>query len=203
MKTVLLTGFEPFGNDSINASEQIVRRLDGAEIFDARVRGIVLPCVFGTAERVLFATMKETRPSVVVCLGQASGRRAITPELRAMNRNAARIADNAGNQPLDTPVVRGGPTAYRTVLPVRAIVAAIRSGGVPAELSRSAGSFVCNHLFYALMHRMARRRRPPASGFIHVPAIGVPEAEMPGLPLESMVRAIRAAIQACFAPGGS
>lgn len=195
MKTVLLTGFEPFGGEAINASEQIVRRLDGEEISGHGVRGVVLPCVFGAAERALFAAMKAPAPAIVVCLGQASGRHSITPELLAVNLDDARIPDNAGNQPVDTPVAKGGPAACWTTLPARRIVAALGALDIPAELSRTAGAFVCNHVFYALMHRMTRRCRPPPAGFIHVPAIGTP-----GVTLERMVEAIREALRVCLVP---
>jgi pyroglutamyl-peptidase len=199
MKRVLLTGFEPFGGDAVNASQEIARRLDGAEVAGHAVRGVVLPCVFGRAEHRLFELIRTVKPVLIVCLGQAEGRRAITPELLAVNLDDARIPDNAGNQPVDTPVVSGGPAAWWSGLPVRAMVEAMNARGIPAERSRSAGGFVCNHLFFALMHRLSRRRNPPPAGFIHVPAIGEPDGEKPGLPLEVMVEGIRVALTVCAA----
>ncbi len=197
MRRVLLTGFEPFGGDAVNASQKIVRRLDGAEVAGYVVRGAVLPCVFGQAEQRLFELIRTVKPALIVCLGQAEGRRAITPELLAVNLDDARIPDNAGNQPVDTPVVPGAPAAWWSGLPVRAMVQAMRARGLPAELSRSAGGFVCNHLFFALMHRLSRRQNPPPAGFVHVPAVGEPDGAKPGLPLEVLVEGVRVALAAC------
>lgn len=200
MKTVLLTGFEPFGGESVNASQEVVRSLDGAETGGHDVRGFILPCEFGRAEKALAGALRQTKPAVVICLGQASGRRAVTPERVAVNLDDAELPDNAGRQRLNTPVVRGGPVAYWSTLPVDALVVAMKAQGLPAEASRTAGGFVCNHVFYALMHRLARRWRAPRAGFIHVPRIGLPDDATPGLPLGVMIQAIRTAIAVCVAP---
>ncbi len=169
MKTLLLTGFEPFGGAAANASAEIVRELSGRIVAGWRIEGAVLPCAFRAAPRALARLLERHRPGVIVCLGEAAGRGAVTPELIAVNHDDARIADNAGHQPVDTPVVSGGPAAYWSSLPVRAIVAELSARGIPATVSRSAGGFVCNHVFYALMHRLARRRSRVLAGFIHVP----------------------------------
>ena len=187
---ILITGFEPFGGETINPSQAIAQNLHGTEIGGHEVVGVLLPGVFGAANRELSRQLRAIRPSLVVCLGQAGGRAAITPERVAINVDDARIPDNAGAQPVDRPVVQGGPAAYFSTLPLKAIVAGLRADGVPAEVSQTAGTFVCNHVFYGLMH--ALRRRPGVrGGFIHVPFL--PEQAKKGqasLALDTMVAAI-------------
>ncbi len=195
MKTVLLTGFEPFGDVSSNPSEAVARQLNGTVIAGHTVHGAVLPCVFGKATLCLKHLIRVHRPTLVICLGVAVGRAAITPERVAINLADARIPDNEGQQPVDRPVVRGGPTAYWSTLPIKAIAKALRSHGIPAELSQTAGTFVCNHVFYGLMHHLAGGRLRARGGFIHLPAEGVSDARQPGLPLETMAQGIRLAIE--------
>ena len=168
---VLLTGFSPFGGDDVNPSWEAARRLDGKTIAGARVAARCLPCVFGESLDALRRELRALRPVAVICCGVAGSRAAITPERVAVNLDDARIPDNAGRQPLDQPVIARGPAAYFSTLPVKAITAALAAAGFPAEVSHTAGTFVCNHVFYGLMHALARaRRRPrPRGGFIHVP----------------------------------
>ena len=192
---VLITGFEPFGGETANPSQEIARNLHGAIIGGHEVVGALLPCVFGGAITELRRQIKRVDPDLVICVGQAGGRAAITPEKVAINLDDARIADNSGTQPLDRPVVQGGPAAYFSTLPVKAIVAALCADGVPAEVSHTAGTFVCNHVFYGLMH-LLRTRRGVRGGFIHVPFL--PEqarAGQPSLPLETMVTAVTLAVE--------
>lgn len=191
---LLLTGFEPFGGASTNPSQQIVRALDGRRAAGHQIVGAVLPCVFGGARRELARLLRQHRPTVVVCLGVAEGRTAITPERVAINLEDARIPDNAGAQPRDRPVVRGGPAAYWSTLPVKAIVAELERHGIPAAVSHTAGTFVCNHVFYALRHAVRRRR--VRAGFIHVPpAVARPGPRAPGLPLALQIRAVELALE--------
>ncbi|HVZ63555.1 MAG TPA: pyroglutamyl-peptidase I [Lacunisphaera sp.] len=193
-KPVLVTGFEPFGGEQINPSGEIARQLHGAVIAGHRVTGALLPCVFGAAIRELEKQIATVRPVLVVCVGQAGGRAAITPERVAINVDDARIPDNAGAQPVDRPVIRGGPAAYWSTLPIKAIVAALRRKEIPAAVSQTAGTFVCNHVFYGLMHGLRRQARVHG-GFVHVPFL--PEQARrgePSLPLEDMVRAIEIAV---------
>lgn len=192
---VLITGFEPFGGSTVNPSQEIARNLHGREISGHEVVAAFLPCVFGAANVELRRQMRALKPTLVICLGEAGGRAAITPERVAINVDDARIPDNAGAQPVDRPVVRGGPAAYFSTLPVKAIVAGLRTEGVPAEVSQTAGTFVCNHVFYGLMHEL-RLRPGGRGGFIHVPYL--PEQApkgAPSLPLEEMVRAIARATE--------
>ena len=195
MKTILLTGFEPFGGERLNPSAEIARRLHGAVIAGCRVEGAVLPCRFGDAITDLKKLIRTTKPGLVVGVGQAGGREEITPERVAINVDDARIPDNGGARPVDTPVVRGGPAAYFSTLPIKAIVAALRARGVPASVSQTAGTFVCNHVFYGLMHAL-RRQRAVRGGFIHVPFL--PEQAAMGqasLPLATMVEAVTLALE--------
>jgi len=195
MKTVLVTGFEPFGGDTVNPAQEIARSLHGRIIARRQVVSGLLPCVFGASRRELDRLLRVHRPELAICLGQAGGRADITPERVAINVDDARIADNAGAQPVDRPVIKGGPAAYWSTLPIKAIVAALREHRVPASVSQTAGTFVCNHVFYGLMH--ALRRKPGVrAGFIHVP--NLPEQakrDQPSLPLEMMVYGVALAIE--------
>jgi pyroglutamyl-peptidase len=193
-KTVLLTGFEPFGGETINPSGEIARQLHGTVIAGHRVVGALLPCVFGAAIAELKKQIRATKPVLVICTGQAGGRAEITPERVAINVDDARIADNAGRQPVDRPIVRGGPAAYWSTLPIKAITAELRRRDIPAAVSQTAGTFVCNHVFYGLMHALQGQKKV-RGGFIHVPFL--PEQAKPGqpsLPLDAMTAAVAAAI---------
>lgn len=195
MRTVLVTGFEPFDGAEINPSLEIARNLHGSVIAGHTVVGALLPCVFGAAIPELQRLLRVHRPMLVIGVGQAGGRAAITPERVALNVDDARIADNAGAQPVDRPVVRDGPAAYFSTLPVKAIVAALRAAGLPSEVSQTAGTFVCNHVFYGLMHAL-RTRKDVRGGFIHVPFL--PEQAQKGqasLPLEDMVYGVALAVE--------
>lgn len=224
MKTVLLTGFAPFGGDRLNPSWLAVRALDGRIIRRHRIVVRRLPTVFRQSLPALRRHLRRERPAVVICVGQAGGRAEITPERVAINVDDSRIPDNAGRKPVDVPIVPDGPAAYWSTLPVNAIVRALRQRGIPAAVSFSAGTFVCNHVFYGLMHELAvgepgfRRartgRRPVRGGFIHVPLFpaqtaprtgarrrkraGAQQIErpvLPSLPLEMIVEALVIAVR--------
>jgi pyroglutamyl-peptidase len=199
MRSVLVTGFEPFGGDPRNPSQDIALALHGRVILDRQIVGAVLPCVFGEARAELVRLLRAHHPSLVVGLGLARGRAEITPERVAINVDDARIPDNAGAQPIDAPVVRGGPAAYWSRLPVKAIVAALRERQIPAAISQTAGTFVCNHVFYGLMHAL-RWQRATRGGFIHVPASSqMAKPGEPSLPLAVMIEAIAVAVEAALA----
>jgi pyroglutamyl-peptidase len=195
MKTILITGFEPFGGERRNSSQEIALALHGREFAGRRVVGAVLPCVFGASLVELEKLLQAHAPDLVVCLGVAGGRTDITPERVALNVDDARIPDNAGEQPVDRPVVSGGPAAYWSTLPIKAIVSALVERGISASVSQTAGTFVCNHVFYGLMHQL-QQRRGTRGGFIHVPPVSEQAGtESPGLPLETMIDAIAAALE--------
>jgi pyroglutamyl-peptidase len=191
---VLVTGFEPFGGDAVNPSGDVARALHGRTIGGAPVIGIVLPCVFGTALDALRAALAAHRPQLVLALGLAAGRDGFTPERVAINCDDARIADNAGAQPTDRPVVANAPAARFSTLPIKAMTAALREAGYPASVSNSAGTFVCNHVFYGLMHALARRPGVPGArgGFMHLCAAH------PGLPLPRLVDGTALALEAAL-----
>lgn len=163
MRPLLVTGFEPFGGDAHNPSGEAARLLDGETIAGIPVRGVVLPCVFAEAPRALRVQVEACRPVLALCLGLATSRRGFHPERVAINLIDARIADNAGAQPIDQPVARGGPAAYFSTLPVKAMVAALQAAGHEATVSHSAGTYVCNQVFHALMAMPV-----PRAGFMHV-----------------------------------
>ena len=194
--TILLTGFEPFGGESVNPSWQIAQALDSWVCEGHIVRAVQLPCAFGEALKTLDDALAAHRPELVVCLGQAGGRAEISLERAALNVDDARIPDNLGRQPIDAEVVPDGPAAYFSTLPIKALARDLRAAGVAAAVSNTAGTFVCNHVFYALMHRLATA---PAlaharGGFVHVPYTPEQVAHRPGVPamaLAAQVEGIR------------
>ena len=193
---VLLTGFDPFEQASVNPSWEAVRALDGWKVGGATVHARQVPCVFGEAIETLTNAMDALKPQLVLCVGQAGGRAEITPERIAINIDDGRIADNAGHQPIDLPVVPGAPAAYFSTLPIKAIVRDLRAGGVPASVSNTAGTFVCNHLFYGLQHLV--KERAVRSGCMHIPYLPEQAACHPGapsLPLPTLVAATRLALE--------
>ena len=196
MKTVLLTGFEPFAGASLNPSEQIVNALKSREIEGIELHTAGLPVVFTESSELLRHLIKLHKPDVVICLGQAEARSEISFERVAINLDDARLADNAGRTNIDQAIVEGGPDARFTTLPVKAMVTAVRAEGISAGLSTTAGTFVCNHIFYAMQHALAET--PVKSGFIHVPLMTEQDADFAGLPtmpLDQQVRAIEIAIR--------
>ena len=198
MKTALVTGFEPFDGERVNPSALAAEALDGRKIAGGRVTGIVLPCVFWKSLAMLRREIRRLRPDLVICAGQWGGRTEIAVERIAINVVAAPIPDNEGKQPFARPVARTGPLAYRSTLPVEAIVDSLRDAKLPAMISNCAGTFVCNHVFYGLM-RMLARSRTSRGGFIHVPYL--PEQARragnnpPSLPLEEIVRGLQIALE--------
>lgn len=194
LPTVLLTGFDPFGGDSINPSWMAVSALDGEVLQGHRLVTVQLPTVFATSLPELRRLIRLHRPALVICVGQAGGRAAISLERVAINVNDARIGDNAGAQPLDVPVIKGGAAAYFTSLPIKAMLGAVQQAGVAAEVSQTAGTFVCNHVFYGLMHTLARQRGNASTrgGFIHVPWL--PGQGQPAMALEDIVKGLRVAV---------
>lgn len=188
---VLITGFEPFGDQPVNPSALVARALHGRRLAGRNLEGVVLPCVFGRALRELKRHLRRVQPELVICLGQAGGRSAVAVERVAINVDDARMPDNAGRSPIDEPIAARGPVAYWSTLPIKAIVRALREADIPAEVSQTAGTFVCNHVFYGLMRRLAGRKHC-RGGFIHIPFM-TGQGE-PSLPLEVMVNAIELAV---------
>ena len=180
IKTVLLTGFEPFNKASINPAWEAVRALEGWSGAGFRVEVRQLPCVFIEAGRSLAGLVDELHPDIVIAVGQAGGRAEISVERVAINIDDASILDNAGQQPVDRTIAEDGPAAYFSTLPIKAMVAAMRGKGLQAGVSQTAGTFVCNHVFYGLMHHTAGK--PVKAGFIHVPFLPEQAEERPDDP---------------------
>jgi pyroglutamyl-peptidase len=197
MKTVLLTGFEPFGGEAVNPSALAVRALSGRTVARHRVLAAELPCAFATALPALRAALRRAEPALVICVGQAGGRASFGIERVAINVADARIADNAGARPIDTPIAPRGPVGYWSTLPIKSIVDALRAAGLPAEVSQTAGTFVCNQVFYGLM-RALRRAPGVRGGFIHVPYLPEQAARegkgAPCLALEKIVAGLELAV---------
>ena len=187
----LVIGFEPFGGETVNASLEAVRRLP-PRIGGLEIETATLPTSFTRAHAALETAITRTRPDIVLCVGQAGDRAALCVERVAVNVQDTGTADNDGARPDDAPVVRGGPAAYLATLPVRAAVAALQAEKLPAQLSMSAGTFVCNHVFYSLMHLAAAREHPFRAGFLHVPRLPLqaPDGEAPHMALDDIVHGI-------------
>lgn len=196
---ILLTGFDPFNGARVNPSWQAVQALHNRQIGGRRIVAAQLPTVFGASLRRLDTLLDQLRPELVICVGQAGGRGALSLERVAINVDDAPIPDNAGDQPVDTPVAAGAPAAYFSSLPIKAALAALRREGLPAEVSQTAGTFVCNHVFYGLMHRIATHPglRHTRGGFVHVPWL--PEQGVPHLALDEVVRGLRVIVRSALA----
>lgn len=188
--TILLTGFAPFSGEEINPSWQAARALDGESIEGHRVVALELPTEFEGSLRALRKALRETQARVAIAVGLAGGRKGISLERVAINVIDARIPDNAGAQPVDVPVVGDGPAAYFSTLPIKASLAALQQAGIDAHISQTAGTYVCNHAFYALMHGAQADTR---AGFVHVPYS--PEQARrhaaPGMPLDQVIEGLR------------
>jgi len=197
MKTLLITGFEPFGGDAVNPSWAVAQALDGQVIGGALIVAAQLPCVFAQALPALQSALDRHTPAWVLALGLAGSRSVISVERVAVNLVDARIPDNAGAQPVDEPVLAGGAAAYFTGLPAKAIVARLQQAGHAAELSHSAGSYVCNQVFYGLMQRLAARPGV-VGGFIHLPPLPEQAARHPqsrAMALDEQVAALRRVVE--------
>jgi pyroglutamyl-peptidase len=192
----LVTGFEPFGDDPINPALEALRRLP-PRLGDTDIATRTLPTVFGRSLDALDDALRAVRPDLVLGVGLAGGRAALSLERVAINLDDARIPDNAGQQPIDRAIVAGGPPAYFATLPIKAAAAALREAGLPAIVSNTAGTFVCNHVFYGLLHRAATAFPGLRGGFLHVPYLpeqavrrGGPSGVEPSMALADIVHGI-------------
>ena len=191
-RKLLITGFDPFGGASINPAWEAVKLLPDT-IADFEVHKLEIPTVFGLATEKVLEKAAEIQPDVILCIGQAGGRASVTPERIGVNIRDAKIADNAGNQPVGQFVTEDGPAAYFATVPVLAMEAAIREASLPGQVSNSAGAFVCNDTLYSLLHHYSGTGIKV--GFIHVPWL--PEQGTPSLPLDDTAAALEAAIKVC------
>ena len=191
MKKLLITGFEPFGGETVNPSWETASRLP-SEIGDYSLTKLRMPVVFGEAAEKVLAAADEMRPDVILCVGQAGGRNAVTPELVAINLRYAKIPDNKGYQPKDEPIVPSGDTAYFSTLPVRKIAEAVNAAGVPSQVSYSAGAYVCNDVLYTLLSRFQNSQT--RVGFIHIPYSNE-QNKTPSMDMGDMIKGLTVAIE--------
>ena len=195
---ILVTGFDPFGGEKVNPALEAVKSLP-SEIHGAEVHWVVIPTVFYQSAEVLEAEIVRHQPDVVLCIGQAGGRASLTPERVAINQDDARIPDNQGNQPIDTPIRLDGQAAYFSTLPIKAMVQAIKEEGLPATVSNTAGTFVCNHLMYQALYLADKKFPHMRAGFMHIPYMTEQVINKPNtasMNLTDIVRGIEAAIGA-------
>jgi len=195
---VLITGFDPFGGESINPAWEAVKAMkdnvDGIEVIKLQI-----PTVFKKSAEKLFAGIDEHKPDVVICIGQAGGRYDMSVERVAINMDDGRIPDNEGYQPIDTPVYEDGENAYFATLPIKGIVEEIKSAKIPASVSNTAGTYVCNHIIYSLLYYISKNNLDIKGGFIHVPYITeqvVDKKNMPYMEVATITKALECAVQA-------
>ncbi len=195
MKKLLLCAFEPFGGETVNPAQQAAARVPDA-VGDFEIHKMTVPTVFGKSVEAVVGEMERMRPDVVLCVGQAGGRFGISVERVAINIDDASIPDNAGNRPEGAPIAPDGPAAYFSNLPVRAMAQSVREHGLPADESNTAGTFVCNHLMYGVLHAIARSFPGMRGGFIHVPYAPVQAVgrSVPSMSVDDIARAVAAAI---------
>ena len=195
---LLLTAFDPFGGETVNPAQEAVKMVS-SRVGNVEIIKCVVPTVFGKSIETVAAAIEDCRPDAVLCIGQAGGRADLTPERIAINLDDASIADNEGNRPVDTPIFPDGKPAYFSTLPVKAMVAAIRAAGIPASLSNTAGTCVCNHLMYGVLYTLEKYYPGVRGGFLHVPYIPSQVTGGRGIPSMSaadIVRGLEAAIAA-------
>ena len=207
MMKILVTGFDPFGGEKINPALETIKRLPDT-ILGAQIIKLEIPTVVGKSLAKIKEAVEKENPDAVLSIGQAGGRSEITVERVGINIDDCRIPDNEGNQPIDEPVIKGGPAAYFVTVPIKAIVENIKAHNIPASISNTAGTFICNHVCYGVAHLAAARTaagKPMKSGFIHIPflpeqVIGKP-ALTPSMSLETIVSGITHALEAIVEHG--
>ena len=195
---ILVTGFDPFGGEKVNPALEAVKSLP-SEIHGAEIHWVEIPTVFYQSAEVLETAIVRFQPDAVLCIGQAGGRASLTPERVAINQDDARIPDNQGNQPLDTPIRLDGQAAYFSTLPIKAMVQAIKEEGLPATVSNTSGTFVCNHLMYQALYLADKKFPHMRTGFMHIPYMTEQVINKPNtasMSLTDIVRGIEAAIGA-------
>lgn len=190
---IIVTGFDPFGGETINPSIECVKALP--EIEGVELIRLELPTVFKESAKRLNEVINDVKPDAVLSVGQAGGRRGITMERIAINVDDARIPDNISQQPIDEAIQLDGEAAYFTTLPIKRIVKAIREAGISAEVSNSAGTFVCNHIMYQALFAATKADKPFKAGFMHIPFIPEQTTDKPSLPLEESTKALQIAIE--------
>ena len=195
---ILLTAFDPFGGESINPALEAVKKVR-TNVAGAEIVKLMVPTVFGKAHETVYEVMKKEKPDATLCIGQAGGRFSLNPERVAINISDASIMDNEGNQPIDTPIFVDGEPAYFSNLPIKAMTEKIRAAGIPASVSNTAGTFVCNNLMYGVLYHIDKEFPNMRGGFMHVPFVTsqvVNRPNMPAMSLETITTGIEAALEA-------
>jgi pyroglutamyl-peptidase len=199
MKRLLVTAFEPFDGETINPSQEVARRLAGSDFPETILHTSELPVDRFRAVDLAAEAIRGFQPDAIIMLGLAAGRYRVTPERVAINVDNFRIADNAGNQPSGEPIIEGGPAGYFSTLPIRAITDRLIAAHIPARISNTAGTYLCNRLFYSVMHQIAVEGLSPIAGFIHIPYLHEQTVnkdwDFPSLSRETLVEGIRLATE--------
>ncbi|MFN2364587.1 MAG: pyroglutamyl-peptidase I [Halarsenatibacteraceae bacterium] len=202
MQDILLTGFDPFGEETINPATEVIKELAGMKIKNHRIESLEIPTVRNSSLKVIEEKIAELKPELVINIGQAGGRSAVSIERVAINVDDYRIEDNDGNQPVDQAINPDGPTAYFATLPVKAMVKKLQEAGIPAEVSNTAGTFVCNHVMYGVLDYIQQNGLDIPAGFIHIPFLPDQVIDKPGKPSmalsiikQGILLAIEAAIE--------
>lgn len=198
MLRILVTGFEPFGGATVNPASLAVQKLKTTALESVEVVTREIPTVFGKSAKAVEDAILEVSPQAVISVGQAGGTPGIRVERVALNLDDARIPDNEGSSPGDSLIDPAGPVAYWATIPVREVVDAIAKQGIPAFISYSAGTFVCNHVFYSTCNFIAKEDMPVKVGFIHVPYLpcqAVGNVQTPSMSLDCIVTALEAAVE--------
>lgn len=201
---ILVTGFDPFGEDTINPAIEAVKRLPNT-IDGAKIIKLEIPTVFHKSAKVVREAILAEKPDYILNIGQAGGRTDLTPERVAINLDDARIKDNEGQQPIDLPIQNDGDAAYFSQLPIKAMVDSMKKEGLPASVSNSAGTFVCNHIMYQTLYLTAKEFPEIKAGFMHIPFMTeqvVNRPERPSLPLEDIIKGIEVSIKGIVAYDG-
>lgn len=197
MKKILVTGFDPFGGESVNPALQSVQQLPD-ELLGVKILKQEIPTVFDKSIEVLYRVLKEEQPDAVICVGQAGGRPNITVERVAINQDDARIPDNEGAQPIDRTIFEDGPAAYFSNLPIKAMVRDMKAAGIPAAVSNTAGTFVCNHIMYGALHYAATNQPGLKAGFVHIPYLPmqtIDKLTMPSMSCDDIVKGLTSLLE--------
>lgn len=198
MQKILMSGFEPFGDDTTNPALEAIKLLEGKKLQGGEIITVKTPVVRFKAIEAVINAIEKHKPNIVVTVGQAGGRAGITPERVAINIDDFRIKDNEGNQVIDEPIIKGAPKAYFSTLPIKAMVQAMQQNKIPSLVSNTAGTFVCNHLFYGVCHYIASKKLNIRHGFVHIPLL--PEqatiGNQPTMGLETIVKGLEVLAQA-------
>ncbi len=198
MKKILITGFEPFDGAHINPALEAVRQLQGRVLKGGQIHTCPVPVSRYDSIQCIIQAIEQIQPDIVITVGQAAGRAAITPERVAINVDDYRIVDNGGHQPIDEAIVEGAPAAYFTTLPIKAISQTLQQHGIPCQISNSAGTFVCNHVFYGIQHYL--RDHNINHGFVHIPLLPEqdPSGQQPTMALATIVEGLTLLAQTCL-----